>query len=98
MTKEEAIQIGKSEGFGAVTWCEFEYDLELDYEENLDKLIEAACVSEEASRDFSPWELIAHAINSCSNHEELWDCYNKGVSLGIAEGAKPRMAKLYKEV
>lgn len=41
---------------------------------------------ESNSRQFSPWELVAHAINSSEEPSEGWEAYDEGVGQGVAIG------------
>lgn len=38
---------------------------------------------ESHNRQFSPWELVAHAINSHPSRDEGWDAYEGGIYSGV---------------
>lgn len=46
-----------------------------------DVLVHVAYCIEEGNRDFSPFEHVAHAINS--EDSDLWDDYDAGIAAGI---------------
>jgi hypothetical protein len=42
-----------------------------------------ASTCESNSRDYSPFEVTAHAFNSARNSEARWDAFDAGISDGI---------------
>ena len=48
--------------------------------------VSVAYEGESNNRQFSPWELVAHAINSSEEASEGWEAYDEGVSQGVAIG------------
>lgn len=100
MTKHNARAIGFREGFNAGQYCEV-CDIDRseaccdceDGQECEECLSYAAFQSEQNARDFSPWEFIAHEINSDEeNAEELWESYDAGVAAGIKKAVRKRLA------
>ena len=52
--------------------------------------------SERHTRCYSPWEFVAHEINSATPEwrpEGLWEAYDEGVSLGISLAIRARLGK-----
>ena len=54
---------------------------------NIEGLIdEIQCLcydADESYRQYSPFEVFAHELNSSPNAEELWEAYDEGISKGI---------------
>lgn len=52
--------------------------------DNIRELHEVACfAAEENSRQYSPFEMIAHEINDSEYSEELWEAFDSGLSDAI---------------
>lgn len=56
-----------------------------------DCLTTAAYESEQNARQYSPWEFLAHEINSGRNPEGQWEAYDAGVAAGIKLGVTQRL-------
>ena len=87
MNKQEAYDLGKQYGESAA------YHTDLPEGCDKDTAIEWAYEAEMGARDFSPWEFVAHRINTQKPEmrvDGLWASYESGVSRGIILGLKAR--------
>lgn len=89
MKHNEIFARGFDSGYAAAEYCE-NPPLDPDVDP-VDALIEAASEAETGSRDFSPFEHTASALNKRNDSEEAWETYEQGVSSGIACGVKDRL-------
>lgn len=106
MTKREAYAAGFDNGRQAALYCEPSSLTDGRTRDNAPGCecdgkgsdICAECLTaeafevEHASRDFSPWEHLAHAINSGRNPDGQWEAYDAGVAAGIKAGVKARLS------
>lgn len=78
--REEAHEAGKLRGFGIGQHTYFDMDAGVDIDEFVGEVVEA----EMHSRDFSPFEFIAHRFNSLPEpiQDEVWDAWDEGVADG----------------
>jgi hypothetical protein len=98
MNQKEAREQGKHYGYQAGLYGvddidPSDYDSKEDYK---DALLEAAWESEQHARQFSPWEFVAHEINSAQPDwrvDGLWEAYDTGVEIGIKKGIKSALKK-----
>ena len=74
----------------------YEYAEELGLVPTKEMIEYAAFESEQNARQYSPWEHLAHAINTSHDPEGLWEEYDRGVAVGIRKGAKDRLKELKK--
>lgn len=94
MNQREAKRLGKEHGYNGATWIDVPEigttvwtdgmgRVTVD-EDNMWDIMQDICFdSHMNSRDFSPWEHTAHAINTSRNPEETWNAYDDGVNMGI---------------
>jgi len=70
-------------------------------EENLEEMCEQVKTicweADQTSRQFSPFEFLAHSFNQDENSEELWETYEEGISEGVEEFLKELTEQLTKE-
>lgn len=98
MTREDAMATGKQYGYSAGKYCEVsnedQREAGCDCESGdmcSDCLATAAYASEMNARDFSPWEFVAHDINTDEDSEELWEAYEAGVAQGVQQALNERI-------
>lgn len=84
MTKKEAYEAGRDIGY------EIAMDADFDDDMTFDEMESEAYEIEENARQFSPWEFLAHDINSSRYPDELWEEYDRGVSVGVRKGLRKR--------
>lgn len=81
MTKKEAYGVGYNHGYEAACYCE---------PQDGEDLLDAAYKAAENAEQYSPFEFLAHKMNTARNRESLWEAYEDGVSEGIAAGCAYR--------
>ncbi len=106
MNQKEAKEHGIDAGESAVAYCEVsdvdrrEASCDCKDEQACEEcLSQAAFDSEMHVRDFSPYEFLAHEINTSSPSDRadgLWFAYDEGVALGIKRGLKARLKEVKK--
>lgn len=58
----------------------------MDEEEARDAAFEAWAETEDNSRQYSPWEFTAKAINDMENSEVAWEIYEEGIAAAFEHG------------
>lgn len=99
MNQPEARQVGIDKGLAAAGYCEVDdrdrRHAGCDCEAPAiceDCLSEAAFEAESNSRQYSPFEFFAKALNDASGRSEgLWQAYEDGVGTGIVRGSRKRL-------
>lgn len=56
-------------------------------------MCDLASTSESTNRDYSPFEVTAHAINEREDSEEAWQQFDAGISEGINDNITERLSK-----
>ncbi len=102
MNCNDAWAEGFNSGYGAAKDTDFEdYDWIDDdrgevpsdqIDEFVEAFIEYANEAEQNSRQYSPWEQIADAINKSKDPDDLWECYDEGVDNGLSKGMIERFS------
>ena len=92
MIKKQAYAEGFDRGYEAATMCEIPADAKpVDLR---DALREEAFEAEGNSRQYSPFEFLAHDLNENENRSDgLWEAYDDGVASGIKKGVTERLKK-----
>jgi hypothetical protein len=68
---------------GETYWFDHAGEITCDAD-NIREVHEVACFeAEDNSRQYSPFELIAHELNEGEDSEELWEAFNAGLSDAI---------------
>ncbi len=105
MNQKQAFQLGKRAGYDAAIYTEVDdFDRKearcggdcdcMPDEECAECISQAAWLSEQNAREYSPFEFTAHEINAGRNPEGQWEAYNQGVEAGIKLGIKKRLSKV----
>lgn len=102
MNQKEAREHGRDAGLAAAKYTEASPEDKreagcdcADGQECHECLTRAAFESESNARQYSPWEFLAHDINSSGDRSEgLWEAYDKGVEVGIRKGVRERLRLL----
>lgn len=90
MNKREARALGRDAGRSSAennAWDAFyEWKMSGDLDDTLfEHVTSVAFEGEQNSRQFSPFEFLAHDINDSRDPEGVWEAYDQGVAAGIRE-------------
>jgi hypothetical protein len=87
MNKKDLFAQGKESGYNVAR-----YNNEMNPENwnnsDIEKFESDCYEAESNSRQYSPFEFLAHDINECHNSDSLWDAYDNGITAGIQKYVK----------